>query len=490
MSVSASDMVFRKSNVVTDTGTNGGPKGSVEVVSGVRHALFPRVTKSERDNGVTRYRKEFLANENADDESAYGVLVWLELPSTAGDRFYLRTGTQDDTQANLTAHDPLRLGTGQIQSAVTAGDESVSITMENSDFVFPNGEYLHIANKVMTGQTVADGVKVGDSVNYNETSAQWEKISYTDDIAYPNGLCVGSDLVMSTDDDTTEEWVQIALNLTEDEAIGAGDGVDTSPTLSTLANVTNGICRKKGVDAGEASHPVVVTAPPTGGGDDMKARFNPDGTLDTANSDASAGELSMTDGTWTTDITWDTAPASGSDNITVTYAENSYSYFGNVVTVSLGEQIANDYNADQSAYAGACLYVDEVACTYDEWSESAAGDGTYDESTYPPSLYNDGTVEDDWTITFSSGSAFSCTGVKNGSVGSGSISANFSPNNPDTNQPYFTMDLSGWAGTWAAGDTVQFSTHPSALPLWLEEVVPVGTSQEPNNLLVVGWYCE
>jgi hypothetical protein len=492
MSVSESDFVFRKPVVITNTGTNGGRKGSVLVVSGTRHSLFPRVTKAERTAGVTRYRKEFLANENADDETAYDALIYLELPSTSGDRFYLRSGTQRDIQSSLETYDPLRIGTGAVNSAVTAGDTSVAILMESNDYVFPNGDYLHIADKVMTGQTIASSVSVGDSVEYNDTSAQWEKITYTDDIAYPNGLCVGADLVMSTDDDTNEEWLQIKTNLTEDESIGTGDGASLTVTLSTLANATNGICRKKGVDTNETGHPVVVTAPPTGGGSDMVAKFDPDGTLDTANSDATAGELDMTDGTWTTDITWDTAPAAGSDNITITYAENAFSYAGNVCTVQLetGVQFANSYNADSSAYAGSCLSMDEIIPEYDGWTETCAGDGTYDESSYPPVLFNDGTEEDDWTITFTGATSFTCSGAYFGSLGTGSTLSDFSPTNPDTDQPYFTIDKDGWAGTWASGDTVEFSTSPSALPLWLEQLVPAATSADPNNLVALGWYCE
>jgi hypothetical protein len=84
MTVSAIDIKFRKSVVQTDTDVNGGRKGMVEVVSGARHALFPRVTKSQREAGLIRYRKQFYSNENPDDESAYGVLIYLMRPSNAG----------------------------------------------------------------------------------------------------------------------------------------------------------------------------------------------------------------------------------------------------------------------------------------------------------------------------------------------------------------------------------------------------------------------
>ena len=492
MSILETDIVFRKPTIITDTATNGGIKGAVEVQSGVRHALFPRVTKSERDNGVTRLRKEFLCNENADDESAYDVFAWLEMPSNAGDRFFLRAGTQDDVQGDLADHDPLRIGCGQLYAGITAGDATVDILMENDEHIFINGDYIHIANKVMTGQTIAADVNVGDSVEYNGTALEWQKIAYTDDIAYPNGLCVGSDLVMSTDGSTHEEWLQIAVNLTADESIGSGDGASLTLTLATLTNATNGICRKKGIDPGEPDHAVVVTAPPTGGGSDMKARFFGDGTLDTGNSDASAGALDMTDGTWTTDITWDVAPAADSDNISVTYAENSYSYLGFVATVTLeaGQMFANNYTADESTYVSGCLYQAEIVSSYDNLVATTAGNGVYNYITYPVLVFNDGTIEDAITITFTGAATFTAAGLHAGDLGSGSTADDFSTTNPDTGQPYFTIDKDGWTGTWAAADTLTFDTHPSAMGMWLEELVPPLTAAEPNNLIVVGWYCE
>jgi len=106
MAVTAAQMKLIKSAIVLDGATNGGVKGTTAVASGVRHALFPRVTRAERTAGVTRYRKLFLANENPDQEAAYGPLVYLTYPSVAGDRFYLAAGTQTDTQADIVATPP------------------------------------------------------------------------------------------------------------------------------------------------------------------------------------------------------------------------------------------------------------------------------------------------------------------------------------------------------------------------------------------------
>ena len=57
MTILSTDIKYRKSVVQTDTSTNGGRMGNIQVISGVRHALFPRVTKSQRGAGVTRIGK-------------------------------------------------------------------------------------------------------------------------------------------------------------------------------------------------------------------------------------------------------------------------------------------------------------------------------------------------------------------------------------------------------------------------------------------------
>jgi hypothetical protein len=99
-------------------------------------------------------------------------------------------------------------------------------------------------------------------------------------------------------------------------------------------------------------------------------------------------------------------------------------------------------------------------------------------------------VEDDWTLTFTSSSNFSVSGAYYGSAGTGSVGVNFSPVNPDTGEPYFTISAAGWGGAWNSGDSLTFTTHPAAVPVLLEEEVPAGTAQEPNNLVPIGSYTE
>jgi hypothetical protein len=473
MTISASDVVFRKSATVTNTTANGGRKGQTQVVTGARHGLFPRVTAVERSAGVTRYRKEFWCNDNADDESAYDVMAFLEFPSNGGDRFYLGKGSQTDTQGDIATHPPLWMGCGSLNSALSGSETEVDLLMESDDFEFEPGGYLHLANKFLTSQTIDTGVVEGDSVTYS--GGTWYKIASTSDIEYPNGVYVGGNKVLTEHGSLSEEYLLLAENKTTDEAIGTGDGSSTSPTLTDLAAVTNGVVSQYDY------RPVITT---TCGSVARTVYIDEDGTC---SGYCSAGEINLDTGVWVTDITWTTAP-DNTEDILITYYDKNYSYSGNVVTVELDGSVAGSY-ATSDTYGAGCIYESEVITSSDNWAETSTS-GTYDETTYPLVLYNDGTEEDTFTITFTSATAFTCAGLNEGSLGSGSITADFEPVNPNTGEKYFTLDKDGWGGTWAAGETVVFQTHPSAIPIWWKEVVPASTSAEDNNIAILGFYSE
>ena len=477
MSVESSDMEFVKSIFIS-----GGRKGQTPLLSGVRHAGFPRITKSERAAGVIRFRKFFLWNKNADNDPAYDARIYIEHPSTAGDRYYLGLGGQLDAQVDLTDFDPAWTGCGQLNTPLYAGSSTtVKLDMEAADFVFPNGGLIHISDKFMTSQSVAAGVKVGDSAAWSAGAGQWQKIGVTDDISYPNGLFLGGGLVMTDTGSNHEEWLNIADNLYEDEVIGGGTGSDATPELSTLSHATAGICSQPD------KLPVINAVC---GAVERTVQVGADGTC---TGYCSAGQLNMATGVWTTDITWTTAPDGGTD-ITATYREKCFSYSGNTVTVQLesGKHPENGYSISNTFGAG-CVAAGDVEPAFSDWGESNSHGGTYDETAYPLELDNQGTETDTWTITFISPGMFTCSGALAGTLGTATFAADFSPVNPDTGQPYFTLRREGWSGTWSnvgSADTLTFKTWPAAAPVWFKQVIPAGTGADGNNTVAFGTYWE
>ncbi|MBI5920922.1 MAG: hypothetical protein HY847_04635 [Betaproteobacteria bacterium] len=104
--------------------------------------------------------------------------------------------------------------------------------------------------------------------------------------------------------------------------------------------------------------------------------------------------------------------------------------------------------------------------------------------------HNRGAIAEQWTITFTSPTAFTVAGVVTGALATaGSRSADYSPLNPATGTAYFTLKSAAFGGTWAADDTVSFETAPAAIPVWYRRRVPAGSGSFANDfcsLAIVG----
>ena len=166
-----------------------------------------------------------------------------------------------------------------------------------------------------------------------------------------------------------------------------------------------------------------------------------------------------------------------------TIAGGGVSYAGNTATLTLTTALANAYtNADTkiaSVYEPA-----DIVGAYENVGGSL-GSGTFTPTDSKLSIDSIGGVYDDWTITFTSASAFTCTGAVTGSVGVGNISSAFSPANASLGRPYFTISPAAWGGTFASSNTVTFRSLPAALPLWYRRIIPAGAGSLSGNLVTV-----
>ena len=166
-------------------------------------------------------------------------------------------------------------------------------------------------------------------------------------------------------------------------------------------------------------------------------------------------------------------------------ASSGVSWNGNKATLTFesGVTLANGYTAANTR-VGSVLETADIEVSFTGWGESSAS-GTYDEATNPPVPDAIGSIEQTWTISFTSSTNFTCVGDIVGTIGSGSIGGgDFAPNNSDFSKPYFTLASAGWAGTWANGDTVSFTSHPAASAIWLKRTVPAGANSLSGNKVI------
>ena len=156
---------------------------------------------------------------------------------------------------------------------------------------------------------------------------------------------------------------------------------------------------------------------------------------------------------------------------------------GTTVTITIDSTFANDYAANgvvrvRSVVKPSTDYETSVTAV----TTTSVGDGDYDDTTYPPIMDNIGTVDEDWTITFTTATEFRLDGDSLGNgVDTGSTAASFSPSNAGRSRPYFTLNLAGFSGTFQAGDTLTFTTSPAAKGLGVKRVVPPASGSLANN---------
>lgn len=157
------------------------------------------------------------------------------------------------------------------------------------------------------------------------------------------------------------------------------------------------------------------------------------------------------------------------------------SYAGDVATLTI-DALAYSYSANatvvSSVYQAGTVQASMTAPVVTSAAGAVANSGTVDSI---------GTVEQDWTLTFTSATAFTITGDTLGNVGSGNTASGGAPANPNfAGRVYFSLPASAFSGTFAAGDTVTFSTSPAAIPLWYKHTVPAGAEAISGNQVIVG----
>lgn len=179
----------------------------------------------------------------------------------------------------------------------------------------------------------------------------------------------------------------------------------------------------------------------------------------------------------------------GTNGEVATIAAGGVAWSVDQATLTLDAGLLNSYAVATPTTVSSCFEAGTVQATVDNWVETSTA-GTYDETGSALVLDSIGSVEQTWTVTFSDATNFSVVGDTLGSVGSGTVGVDFTPSNPDFTKPYFTLLAAGFGGTWAVGETIVFQTHPAAVPIWCDLVVPVGTAGFGGDSIVIAMSVE
>lgn len=165
-------------------------------------------------------------------------------------------------------------------------------------------------------------------------------------------------------------------------------------------------------------------------------------------------------------------------------ASSGVSYASDVATLTLQTALANAYTAATPTYVSSVVEAGTIVTSVDNNVVTSAS-GTYTASGGNLTADAIGCIDETITITMGSGDAFTAAGSISGSLGAGTRSSNFAPNNADFTKPYFTLLSAGWGGTWLSGDTYVFQTHPAAAPIWEKRIIPAAASSLASNQVEV-----
>jgi hypothetical protein len=170
----------------TTAAANGGRMTLAEIASNVKNALFPDVSKAQREAGATHWRKVFVAVRNSVGTTLMDAKFSIEA-GTPGDSYYLiYPSTQDDTQDEVTARP---YGYGTLADAALAEATSITVTSE-VDYSAMNPKPFQVGDLIRIDARA--NVGVAGNFEYREIDA----ITYTADemaITLTAGLEYGYD---------------------------------------------------------------------------------------------------------------------------------------------------------------------------------------------------------------------------------------------------------------------------------------------------------
>jgi hypothetical protein len=165
-------------------------------------------------------------------------------------------------------------------------------------------------------------------------------------------------------------------------------------------------------------------------------------------------------------------------------------------SLSLMTQVIHDYSAGDSFVSSAIQFTTMQARVHTQFTQKIddsgyfddvlVGDATvasYDDINYPILIDNKSSVQERWKIKFTNNTGFELIGETLGLIAVGSTTVDFSPINPMTDAPYFTIKSDGWGSGWVTNNILRFNTDAAAKPIWAIRTVLPSTAPVEDDFI-------
>ncbi len=528
MPLTAADIKFFAAATATDASDGGGRRSPTLVQNGLDNNLFPDVVADDRLQGLTRLRKAFPSLTNTDAAAllggalaldsvpadadtrvalwAYGgagttraefvaaVQAWHDVGAdvasfvftdgglvSSGTRLYIRAFAPYPTEGQVLGirldgedpADPRSYDRYVIQSALFVNSGSVSAYMSltldrplptsysaGSPSVAPLVQYpMRALTEVRPyGIAAVPGSLTSGPSTVTVSSLNVKLVPYVSG-AYPTAV---------------RGFPPAALEYADGEVqvIREGDAVTLwHETTTSAATATNGGT----VNVGRTNLEQLAVV---GANGVEIARFMVNGPNPTPTSGAMTANLAAGTVTFSS-VTGFSQPVTVRHRIAHRSAVSSISS----LVVTLANVLTRDFPA--GSVLSSHLPLGDVQArvsnvfAQQSWtrvfSDSLIGNPVTLPYTGTPATTNQGAETDRWAIVFTTGNTFACYSEALGLVATGNTATNFSPINPVTGAPFFTLLAASWASSLLVGSVLRFNTQAAALPVWVSRCTVPGT---------------
>lgn len=270
MTIQASEILFRKPQEVSNASTNGGRMSFNQYVSATAANVFGNVFSAVRTSGNLAnpdYRKVCVVVANDNEETLYGAMLRLFMPTRGDDWVSFHMGTARDHQADI-AGTEARYGVGTLASAVTAGGSTLVINVEAAD----------LASGADAIARAGDALFISDKTSWSTTSGNIEQ--HTIDTVSANGAQLTITLDGSTLANGYAAWN--GETRTGGHVMTAPASVDLAPSLD---NYTHTFASTGAIDTAQ------ITVDSIGGAEMTVSGVFTDATHFTCTSDDTAHTL-------------------------------------------------------------------------------------------------------------------------------------------------------------------------------------------------------
>lgn len=438
MTIVAGDLKLFASLFPLDVSYGGGRMAATVVQDGTENNLFPDIAAAARASGRVQMRKTFAAVVSANADVLSGAEIYLSAaPSDAAVHVVAFTyGDQNTTR-------------GQAANAISAPlGTALPRVPDPAAFPYVIASYGATTTRIDTDFYTSNGVgsitlPLGALVALTQGS--------------PSAVVQYNVMLSSTGTapNRVVTWLKPLLSGTF--GINLASTNPTAPracgrVLTTATSTSNGAA----VAAVEARIvPNTTVYPTTVEGIDPAGLALLDGKVPIFRP---GDTVVVTDGTNT-----ETALVSVVDyRGTLTFAANLAHSYASGSKVSSLVQLG-----DMGASIGASFSQQTWTKVFRDSLIGAGISANYDRTAGVITTSNLGAETERWAIVFTSTTAFKLIGENAGQIATGSTASNFSPVNPITSTPYFTIPSAGWGSGWAIGNVLRFNTLGARAPLWV-----------------------